>query len=246
MKTILDFIFNRKPSVSREELNELISLKKNLDINSHIGDIDTGYSRLISQRGERFSNAIENSRLNCFEVLLISGYADFMASRINRNLRSISSKRDDAFLLYEFLLNKALGKIAGESSRTVFVMYQCGEQEDELYDWYENRINLTVQFPNFLSSSRRRWDDFGFYLEISTREVSTGKYIGDLTNKEELEEEVTFLSNTVFRIDKVDRERNTIYLTECLAREKGNYILYDSYERNIQDVERMRNSRMDI
>jgi hypothetical protein len=226
----------KNESVTEEEIRELISFN-NKNINAHLADWDTVIKRLQEQRGGVFSKAIKENSLNKFEALLISGYADFIASDLNRELKYISNKRSNEYMLYEQLLNKSLKKMKAESDATVYVMYQCGDDENKLYSWYENRIGESVQFPNFLSSSRRKWKNFGFYLQIKTAQNSSGKYIGSLTNKEKLEEEVTFMSNTIFEISGVDRDQHTIFLTELPRKYQGNYLLTVLYYLNILNKE---------
>lgn len=230
-------LFKKKnESVTEEEVRELISYE-NENINAHIAEWDTVFEREIKQRGEIFSQAIKENSLNKFETLLISGYADFIGPYLNSELRDILNKRSNEYMLYEQLLNKSLKKVKAESDATVYVMPQCGEEEDKLYSWYENRRGESVQFPNFLSSSRRKWEGFGFYFQIKTIQESSGKYIGSLTNKKKLEEEVTFMSNTTFKITDVDREQQTIFLDELPRMHQGNYLLAGLYYSNIRNKE---------
>lgn len=230
-------LFKKKSgSVTEEEVKKIISFENEV-INAHIANWDRKFENLIKQRGCNFLNAIKAHSLNKFEVLLISGYADLIASSLNRELKTTSNKRSSEYMIYEGLLNKSLKKVKAESNATVYVMYQSGGHESELYSWYENRIAESVQFPNFLSSSRRKWEGYDFYLQIETGNSSSGKYIGSLTSKETLEEEVTFMSNTTFEVMKVDREQKTVFLTELPRKYQGNYLLTGLYYRNIRNKE---------
>jgi len=235
-KRTLFFCSYKDLSVTDKEINQLISYN-NTDINRHVGNCHLSIIKLKVQRGEIFKKAIKSNSLNDCETLLISGYADFIASYLNNELRKNYEKRNEAYMLYEYLLNKSLKKVISQNNSVVYVMYQCGDDEEKLYSWYENRIGESVQFPNFLSSSKMKWRGFGFYLEIKTSCKSSGKYIAPLTNKKTLEEEVTFMSNSKFKIDKVDRNKKTIFLSELSYTIQANYLLLDLYYLNIRNKE---------
>ena len=217
---------SRNGAVSEIEFRELLALlEKTPNISLDNWDINKLDKNIVINS--------KYSTLNLYEAFLIGRYADLMASQLNKELRNTIKSKDEGLILYEYLLNKSLRKLPSESDTTVYVMYRADGADDELYKWYQNRIGDTIQFPNFLSSSRKKWSDFGFYLQIKTCNKSSGKYIGPLTNKEELESEVLFSSNTKFRITSVDREKETIFLSELPRKHQGNYLLTDFYYRNI-------------
>jgi len=229
-------LFSKKRQVSVADIELLKSFDNRL-INDHLNYDDFSFNKLINQRGKSFVNAIKGSGLNKYEVLIISGYADFIASNLNSQLRDINCKRDPAYMLYENLLNKSLDKLEPFSNSTVYVMYQSNGDMDKLNLWFENRINETIQFPNFLSSSKDKWDDYGFYLQIQSSNNSCGKFIAPLTDKEDLEQEVTFKSNSKFKIESVNVDENTIYLSEIEQEYKANYLLSGLYYCNINNKE---------
>lgn len=222
-------------AVQKEDLDQLVSFENTM-INDHLEGYEKTIKRLVNKRGKSFIEAIKRNSLNYYEAILISSYADFMASDVNGSLRSLDVCRKE-HILFEDLLNRALEKMQPESNSTVYVMFSSCDEEEIIYQWWENRIGESIQFPNFLSSSRRKWEDHGFYLEIQTTDDSSGKYIGSLTNKEKLEEEVTFISNTSFVIKKVDRSSQAIYLAELPKGTKGKYLLKELYYMNIRDKE---------
>ncbi len=226
LQTCYHFNFKNE-SVTDLEFEELLAfLKKTPNILHDNWELDKLNNELI------YSS--KYFKLNRYETIIIGRYADFVATKLNGELRNPVKRKDEGYMLYEFLLNKSLNKIPSESNSTVYVMYQSDGADEELYEWYENKIGDTVQFPNFLSSSKKKWPDFGFYLQIKTCTISSGKYIGYLTNKEELEREVLFLSNTKFRIEKIDKKQQTIFLSELSIKYQGNYLLTDLYYKNIE------------
>lgn len=223
--------------ITREEI-EVLQTYNNDIINGHIEYPDRSLRRLLETRGEVFETAIRENRLNAFEVLLISGYADFIGPRVNHQLRARSIKRDNAFLLYEYLLNKGLDKVVSEDNSTVYVMFQSNGERDALLTWFENRVGESVQFPNFLSSSRDKWTSgYDMYLEIQTNRSSSGKYIAPLTNKLEQEQEVLFKSNSKFSIESINIDTQTIHLIELDYKVQANYLLYDLFHLNIRNKE---------
>ncbi len=223
-------------SVSEQEFKELLEFENEV-INSHMISWELDLNEIFSDRSQNFEKIVNESTLNKFEVLIISGYADHIAKYLNNELRSHHNYRQDCFMLYEYLLNKALAKLKSVANSTVYVCYEANEDKENNIQWFVNRINETVQFPNFLSSSIKKWRNCGLYLKIETCEVSSGKYIAPLTGKERMEDEVLFMSNTVFKVTQVDIENNTISLTELQRRYQGNYILYDLYYLNIKNKE---------
>ena len=114
-------------------------------------------------------------------------------------------------------------------------MFREDGGEEKFYSWFNNRVGAIICFPNFLSSSMRRWPNHNCYLEIATSTNSNGKYIGFLTNKEDLEQEVTFLPNSKFLITSVDQANYTVHLEEVPSDQECNYILGSSYMRKYRD-----------
>lgn len=221
MKELVNFM----GGVSGIEFDRLKSYQNDW-INKYIcRNFNDYYNDSKEHRGNIFLDTYHGSSLNEYEALLISSYAGPVASILNDQLRNKDEIRQE-YIAYEFLLNKSLFKIPSESNSTVFVMFR-----DNFFNWYQQRINETIQFPNFLSSSRKKWRSH-VYLEIKTNFNSAGKYIAPLTDKKELEEEVLFISNSVFRIRNVDKKTSTIYLFEEPFGTEGKYLLSDCYELN--------------
>lgn len=236
------FLITERKNVSRREIRKLVDFDIEL-INKHFRSVDEAISIFKQKRGKVFENCMEINQLNKYEVLLISGYADFIAKNLNNILRNPFSRRIEGFLYFEYLLNKSLSKMMSTKEDIAFVMFQNyeGEAEFDMFNWFENRINESVQFPNFLSSSRKRWKDHNIYLEIAMTKNGMGKYIGPLTNKLILEEEILFPSNSKFLIKGVDRKNRTIHLAEIGYQIQANYLLYDCFNRNIRNKEDVRN-----
>ncbi|MFT5918034.1 MAG: hypothetical protein ACI81T_004551, partial [Bacteroidia bacterium] len=172
-------------NVLEHEFKQLLDFKIE-NINAHLDNVDdeTLISLLKQERGQIFTDAIQRNDLNDFETLLISGYADNIAIPLNEELRNSRQKRSEGYMHYEFLLNKALYKTEPKNDDTVYVMYEYDDRQ-KLMNWYEKRIECSVQFPNFLSSSLEKWEkNYICFLKIKTlNEGSVGKYIAPLTNK---------------------------------------------------------------
>jgi len=206
------------------EFERLKSYQNDL-INKHICRIfDDYYNYSKEHRGNIFLDAYHGNSLNEYEAILISSYAGFVAGTLNDQLRRNKDQLSKEYAEYEYLLNKSLSKLPSENNSSVRVMFNFQGTKSKLFNWYEKRIGETIQFPNFLSSSRKRWESRA-YLEVKTNSNSAGKYIAPLTDKKESEEEVLFMSNSVFRIRNVDKKTSIIHLFEEPFGTKGKYLL---------------------
>lgn len=200
-------------------------------------DINEEIQSLADERGQEFVDAIRENSLNKNETILISSYADLTYKYLNGELRKVTPDKNEAYLFYELLLNKALKKVKPENNSTVYRMVDTCGDEEIYFSWFQARVNETVQFPSFLSSSKDKWPNYELYFEITTNENSAGKYIAWLTNKPKQEQEVLFMSNSCFLIANVDKSKNTVYLTECPYGTKGDTILVNCYEMSDIDNE---------
>lgn len=214
----------RSIGVDGLEFERLISYQNDW-INKHIyRNFKDYYNYSKEHQGDIFLDAYHGNSLNEYEAILISSYAGFIASTLNDQLRGNKDELRKEYAEYEYLLNKSLSKLPSENNSYIRVMFNFYGSKSRLFTWYEKRIGETIQFPNFLSSSKKRWESRA-YLEIRTNSNSAGKYIAPLTDKKELEEEVLFMSNSVFRIRNVDKKASVIHLFEEPYGTKGKYLL---------------------
>jgi hypothetical protein len=187
---------------------------------------------LAFQRGQAFTDYIEKHNLSIPSALLISSYADYVASPINSELRCHKEYKEEAVLEYERLLNRALKLLPPYSNDIVFVMFKNSGNPHTIIKWFETKIGKIVQFPNFLSSSQYKWPDYDIYLKINTSSNSNARYIAPLTNKLHSEKEVLFMSNSKFQIKSVDKNLNTINLIEVNTNHEPDILLSDCFDLN--------------
>lgn len=192
-------------------------------------------NKLIDIRGSDYAAAISLNNLTTEEALIISDYADLFGSEINRKLIQETNIKED--LDNEKLLNQALDKLESYDMLTVHVDFGVDEdEEDEIYEWFEERVGNVIQFPNFLGSTKNKekFKNRNFYLKIITCSNSSGKFITPLTGKK-LEEEVLFKSKSNFKIQKVNRGGSTVELLEVDRNNAPSNILTELYYLNQKD-----------
>lgn len=99
-----------------------------------------------------FSHAINEFKLSSKEVMSIVNYTDFGASKLNNILRS-RNKTDK-----EAELNIALNRIPSYDNEIVYVDFSVSISENLILSWFKRRVGEVVQFPNFLSTSKKTMD----------------------------------------------------------------------------------------
>lgn len=225
---INDYIFqlNEDNNVTKKDFEKSYhhTLKKS---------IDATIAFLLYEKGDSYIKKIKKSKLNKYEAYLICSYADFNAKKINPQLRLLDKKEISANILHEKkLLNNALSGLKRYKSSIVYGMYKTAD-ENMILDWFANRTNESIEFPNFLSTSKDKWDSADYiYFKIHTNSNSCGRNIAKLTKKEKDEKEVLFTSNSQFIISNVSKQEKEITLQEIDNRKDIDYILNDCYYLN--------------
>ena len=158
---------------------------------------------------------------NEFEA--IKDYLGKGADRLNRDLRSHNREFRLRSAEKEVKLNQELDLLPSHSHNILYGHDLATNIEFEVLSiWYKKRIGETIMFPNFLSTTFKRFKDHAYTTyQISSLSNSNGKDISNLS--ENYENEVLFKSKTKFKIISVDTD---IFLEEDIGEDIDN-ILYE-------------------
>lgn len=203
------------------ELNALIKFEG--EIKHHLQDkasIDTvnihnpdEIERIESEFGMLFSN-----------YHLILHYTGLGFEFLNRSLRATSRFQPIFVSCYEFHLNNSLMNL---DSANDDIVWRWRIKENEFY-YLKDKVGKSIIFPCFLSTSGKKLPNSGFYFKIKTSNTSRGKAISFIRDKRGVENEILFMSRTVFRITECDGE--VISLDEIeLTTESPDIIAYYNY-----------------
>ena len=152
----------------------------------------------LSKKNENHSNVSD------FASSLLTNYTGL--TYINTYLRKSKSTRkseyNDGKELLEYLLNKALDELNGHNNQIVYRMDSPNISFDILKLWYKKRIGEVICFPNFLSTSKKRWVERDKVFKIRTNNSSSGRDLIAVVAEglAEYENEVLFKSRTKFKI----------------------------------------------
>lgn len=153
---------------------------------------------------------------------VIRRYMSSYSRALNPKLRSKTAK-DDYTLLYEYLLNKALKRLPIYGNEVVYRMDSPGIDFETIKQWFEKRIGYILSFPNFLSTSKKRWEHGWVVFKITTFSHSGARDISIILNSMG-EDEVLFMSKSKFKIIDVNDKEKYIELYE-VSRDSSNVIL---------------------
>jgi hypothetical protein len=157
-------------------------------------------------------SAFEAMNPDVLKFPLLNKYAGFSSKAYNDSLRRDPTPTS---LDLEKRVNLELDRLAPYVNELAYAHdMHTSIPFEVLSKWYSKRIGCVIEFPNFLSSSNFRWLFFdGTVYEIRTSNKSKARYINLVVAKDS-EKEVLFKSRSLFQIEKVDINTNTIYLNE--------------------------------
>jgi hypothetical protein len=228
IEEIYDSLLSKKnnASINSDEFGEIVQYLRN----QHTRGIDTRNTfknRLRDRKKlKEFLKFVLLNSLNIYESYLIGSYCDLFAEKINSDLRgAFSDGKTEELIKSENLLNASLEKLNGLDNKITYVMFRTNGDEEEILNWFKNRIEKIIKFPNFISSSLRKWRNYALYLKIETKLNSRGKYVAPFTDKGSLEEEVTFMSGTKFKIVSYNEDLQELFLEELDLEVSEDYTL---------------------
>lgn len=168
----------------------------------------------------RFDPYFETQYLSKNAHFLISKYLGGLSSMVNRDLRSSIKKKGSFLVLYEYLLNKALDELPTCRDEVVYRMDTpiANIDFDIIKIWYQKRIGQVIMFPNFLSTSKDRWNNESIVFKIKTTVLGGAKDLSEISDKLN-EKEVLFKSRSKFKIVGINEKEEYIKLNEV----KRNY-----------------------
>ena len=178
----------------------------------------------LSKKNENHSNVSD------FASSLLTNYTGL--TYINTYLRKSKSTRkseyNDGKELLEYLLNKALDELNGHNNQIVYRMDSPNISFDILKLWYKKRIGEVICFPNFLSTSKKRWVERDKVFKIRTNNSSSGRDLIAVVAEglAEYENEVLFKSRTKFKI--IDVKTDFIELQEVSRQTDTFIMIYDN------------------
>jgi hypothetical protein len=143
------------------------------------------------------------------DCVFLNSYVGNQSLWINQPLRN-DKFRDKAHEMFVNELNRILTNLPSlEIPRTVFRM------EDNSYlniEKIKNNIGKKVKIPQFLSSSKEKWENRKYYWEITLLDKNSNAKDLSFLKPENKESEVLFSRNSAFQItDVID---DCIFLTE--------------------------------
>lgn len=181
-----------------------------------------------------------DSNISDIAKLLINYYGGSLSKILNTGLRRTPIKKlDDIFTFYDYLLKKALMELPPYSKESiVFRMDRPSHPFKDIKHWFNENTGKTICFPNFLSTSKDKWERGvnDIIFKINTSSYSRGRDISFLTGKP-LEREVLFMSRSKFKVGKINQRDKTIYLDEVNNCHLPCIIIYENTYMN--DLERM-------
>lgn len=217
--------------ISDADYEELLNSGDNL-IKAHLKDKNKTFLDFKKTRDPYLSDSMTEHCLNTNDVLVISGYADYLASYLNGHLRQKKASENKPYDLYILRLSEALSVMKSYSNKTVYVSYTCID-EQKILQWFHARIGKVVEFPNFLGSSQELWTSNScIKIKILTSSDSCGKLIAPLTGKRDYEKEVLFMTNAKFRIEDFNIHDHVINFYEVDHETKSDHLLKEGYYLN--------------
>lgn len=175
---------------------------------SELGQHDPYFNLKGARIGDKYE---EGFKISLFAYILIIKYIGFFSLNINSWLRSTPKGDDDFTLFFEYLMNKALKELPPYNNQIVFRMDSPGIEFDVLKIWYSKRIGEVISFPNFLSTSKYRWNTSHIFFKIHTSQKSQARDVQYISDKPK-EKELIFLSRSKFRIIGVNDEKENQFI----------------------------------
>ncbi|MCJ8164105.1 ADP-ribosyltransferase domain-containing protein [Pontibacter sp. E15-1] len=136
----------------------------------------------------------------------INQYAGQLAREVNTYLRGEGGSNERYGVAVETIKNE-LNTLPPHNSQIVLAQdLYTGIPFEAIAVWFNKRIGEFIQFPNFLSSSMRDFNNAATVYRIATSSSSAGRDISKIVRKPG-EAEVLFLPNTIFKITGVTEKR---------------------------------------
>lgn len=170
-----------------------------------------------TESGENLE-AIKTNRLSIDQASAIFMYTHHQIyEQINQKLRNCINLDVDQ-KAYINLLNKGLDKLDSINNTILYRdIYNPEGGVINALDYYESNINNSIQFNDFLSchtdNVRISDEETDFQFVIKTSSNSNAKNIQTITFINN-ENEVLIKNGTTFKIDRVDRTNNRVFISE--------------------------------